>query len=413
MSTRCRKICILNPVEVFVDSPRTQRFVKALRAMDGITICTIGIGEGADERHQHLDLADGAEQKSLAKSVIRKARLVFFVLGSLTRNHWLSEQLHSPNRRMRCNWLLRRKIRDFLEVQNPDLVIARDVYSVPLLPSILNKSRIWIDLPDLTTEVSSYKLPYRLVLGSYFRHLAKGLPSAANSFSTVSQSLAEQFRERFLLEPIVIQNALPYHPQLSENLLGTSKLEDETQHSNVRLVYVGAAIRRREIELCIGTMRYLPANYSLDLFLIPTDPHYLQDLRTSTRGNSQVRILSPIPQPDIVDRISKYSAALIVIPTSSINSVCSLPNKFFQAVQARLPIVTGPTPEIANLVTKYQIGVVSASFRDQDIADACRQVLARDSVKMKHQLENAAHDLSDSNEIEKIRQRTMSIFRKI
>jgi hypothetical protein len=63
----------------------------------------------------------------------------------------------SPNLRMKNSFLLRGSIRNFLRQHNPDLIIARDISSIPLLQGLIAKERIWVGLPDFTAEVNSYK----------------------------------------------------------------------------------------------------------------------------------------------------------------------------------------------------------------------------------------------------------------
>lgn len=406
-------ICILNPVEVFVESPRTQRFVRAINDMDGVSLCTIGIGEGNLESKRHLNLADGPKQRSICKAILRQVRIVLFLLVSLLRIHWLSEQLHSPNKQMRSNWLLRRSIRNFFESQKPDLVIARDIYSVPLVHKVLKKDYVWIDLPDFTAEMSSYQPHYKLILGPYFAYLTQHLRRVSDSFSTVSQSLADYFYCHFQLKPITIRNALPYYPPPARDSSNSPDISDLVTDSKVRLVYVGAAIRRREIELCIRAINLLPSNFFLDLFLVPVDHVYLEELQVLTSNSSRIRILAPIPHTELIIQISTYTAALVVIPDTSVNSSCSLPNKFFEALQARLPIITGPTPEIANLVRQYQIGTVAESFTEQDIANACRHLTVSGSWRYQNRLDIAARALSDNADLESIRQRAMSMLVKV
>jgi hypothetical protein len=46
------------------------------------------------------------------------------------------------------------------------------------------------------------------------------------------------------------------------------------------------------------------------------------------------------------------------------------PNKLFEFIQARLPVVTTPNYEMKNLIQKYQLGVVAKDFSVSSFAQA-------------------------------------------
>lgn len=412
MSASQFKICLVNPIEVFQDSPRNQKFLRALKDMNGIELHSIGVGPGFDDDKNHLDIAKNSSLKSVWKLAVRYQRLLFFTIFSLLRIHWMTQFLHSPSRHMNCNFLIRKRIKTYLHQEKPDLVIARDIYSIPLLRGLVLKQAMWIDLPDLTAEVTTYKPFLRFLLGPYFRYLTKCLPKTADTFTTVSNSLAIHFCNSVGLNSKVVHNSLPqqYYPniEIAESPPKTTYLDPPI----FRFVYVGAAIRRRGIELCILAFRLLPKNYSLDLYLIPTDPIYLNEISCLLKNDVRIKLQNAVIPSDVVPTISRYSAALVIIPTNSLNSKYALPNKFFQALQARLPIITGPTPEVVDLVRTFDIGEIAQSFSPEHIAFACQQLNLPRIIKIRKNLEFAARTLDETKTLEEIRQRAMSILLK-
>lgn len=400
------KICLLNPIETLRESPRTRRFERALNNSADFSLCTIGLGDGIADGTPHLDLLDGNQMNILQRS-IRHVRVLLFILTSLLRCHLLSKLLHSPNRQMRCNLLIRADIRRFLAIHNPDVVIARDIYSVPLIRGLIPRARVWIDLPDLTKEVNSMKWSYRILLEPYFNFLTRRLVLAADSFSTVSTSLASIFESAYGLQPLVVRNVAPF------SKAPPSRRSGSTTTNSVRLVYVGAANRGKRIEICIETMRHLSNNYTLDLFLTPTDQSYLEELRDRARLDSRVRLMPPVEMSKLIRTIADYDLALVIMPLTSVNSANSLPNKLFQAVQARLPIITGPTPEIANIVSTFRIGEVAHSFDPSDLASAVLRLTPERVDAQRENLESAALALSEDSELAAIRQRLIVILEKV
>ena len=45
-----------------------------------------------------------------------------------------------------------------------------------------------------------------------------------------------------------------------------------------------------------------------------------------------------------------------------------LPNKFFDFIQARLPVAIGPSPEMRGLIKKYDCGFVAKEFTVESMA---------------------------------------------
>lgn len=413
MKEQTQVICLFNPIEELTQSPRTLRFNRALLEIPYLSLISIGLGDSISNISHHLDLTDNPTRAKSNLRLIRKLRICCFIFFSILRLYRISNMFFSPNLRMKSNFLLRRSIRNFLRQHNPDLIIARDIYSIPFLRGIIAKERIWIDLPDFTAEVNSYKKIYQSLFGPYFEQLTRQLPSIASSFSTVSSSLGRHFNSLYDVDARVIRNTVPYH--LKNQLITQESIQEVSlKNSNfLRLVYFGAAVRSKEIELCIEAIKLLPEEFSLDLFLVPTDPSYLNELTSKFSNLQAINFKQPVPQVDLIKTISSYTAALIVIPATSINSRCALPNKFFQAIQARLPIITGPSPEIASIVRTYDLGHVSSSFAPRNIAEACQKLNLNRLEKIKKNLDIAALEISDEFECSQIAQRATEILRKI
>lgn len=403
-------VYLLNPTEILCDSPRTARFVRALADDPNVEISTIGLGDGLDTPGAHLSIGDTGQMTVMAR-VLRIGRVMLFVLSALLRVHWLTRLLHSPNRKMPSNLINRRRIRKFISSHDSHVVIARDIMAVPLISGIVFSDRVWIDLPDLTEEVAQLRLVQRLLFGAYFRWLTRCLSQTASQFSTVSDSLADEFKQRHTIHCTVVRNSCPYREPTT--LPSRTNSEAACESSPMRLVYVGAAIASKSIVNCLDAIRELGPAFQLDLFLVPTDFSYYCELKQQVGNLPNALIRKPVIPENLVDVLREYDAALVIIPASSINSACTLPNKFFQSVQARLPIITGPSREMAKLVDCYQIGEVAESFKPIHIANACRRLTSRRIAECEVNLETAARKLSDDDDLNTIRLQVSQLFRSI
>lgn len=72
----------------------------------------------------------------------------------------------------------------------------------------------------------------------------------------------------------------------------------------------------------------------------------------------------------------------------------TLPNKYFDYVQARLGIAVGPSPEMADLTERHGLGVVAEGFSPETITASLRDVTAEEIRSWKRHADSAAHELS-------------------
>ena len=63
------------------------------------------------------------------------------------------------------------------------------------------------------------------------------------------------------------------------------------------------------------------------------------------------------------------------------------------ALNSRLPIVSGPSPSIIEIIKDYKIGVISNSFKPKDLSDAIKSISIDDLIEMKFNCNKAAKDL--------------------
>jgi len=95
---------------------------------------------------------------------------------------------------------------------------------------------------------------------------------------------------------------------------------------------------------------------------MPNDEVYRDELRARCAGSERVRVLDPVPYRDLVQTLNGYDVGVFVLPPVNVNYEWTLPNKFFDYVQARLGVIVGPSPEMAREVEARGFGAVTADF---------------------------------------------------
>jgi hypothetical protein len=96
--------------------------------------------------------------------------------------------------------------------------------------------------------------------------------------------------------------------------------------------------------------------------------NYINHLTKLAIGDPRIRILPPLKSNEIVPFINNYDIGVFLLPPVNFNYANTLPNKLFDFIQARLAIAIGPTPEMKEIVDRYQIGIVADDFTPQALA---------------------------------------------
>lgn len=148
----------------------------------------------------------------------------------------------------------------------------------------------------------------------------------------------------------------------------------------------------------IEMMRILPDHFTLDLILM-TPPSasaqtkaYLDELRALAQFTNRIRFLPPVTVEEILPLLNQYDIGLIIIPPINFNYANTLPNKFFDNIQARVALAIGPTPEMAEIVNQHNLGVVSEDFSSKSLADKIQNLSVEQIDVFKRNADTAAHE---------------------
>jgi hypothetical protein len=98
--------------------------------------------------------------------------------------------------------------------------------------------------------------------------------------------------------------------------------------------------------------------------------------------------------PELSRFLNQYDIGVYLLEPVNFNFLHSLPNKFFEFIQARLAVAIGPSPEMARLVREYDLGVVADDFSPQALAQCLLGLDLKRIEYYKSQSHKVAHLLS-------------------
>lgn len=241
-----------------------------------------------------------------------------------------------------------------------DLVIANDFDTLALAFRIFKTKKVLADFHEYAPSEFEDKLYWKYVHKKFVIHQCRKYFPGLSAVTTVCKSIADKYETEFGKRPVVITNASGYQN------LNPGPVKDR-----IRIIHHGAAISSRRIELMIETAMLLDERFTLDLMLVPNEMNYYMKLKDMIAGNNRIKIIEPVSYKDIIPFCNSYDIGMFILPPANFNYESALPNKFFEFVQSRLAIVTGPSKEMSDYIDKFDLGIHSKTF---DPADTAREI---------------------------------------
>ncbi len=269
-----------------------------------------------------------------------------------------------------------------------DVVLANDADTLPLALELAPYGGVHLDLHEYASRQSEESWRWRLFVAPYYRWLLRRHGREADSASTVGRWLAREYRREFGLTCAVVPNAAPYADRTPTPV-----------GAPLRLVHSGLARRGRSLHVMVDAVRFCQRDVTLDLYLMPNDPTYLEQLRASCADLPQIRFHDPVPPEQLGDALAAADLGVFVLPPVNFNYRFTLPNKFYDFVQARLGIVVGPSPEMADLVRHHRLGVVLDDFTGEALAAALDALSDAQVADFKAASDAAARGLSAQEQV--------------
>ncbi|MBN8705073.1 MAG: hypothetical protein J0L62_04300 [Bacteroidetes bacterium] len=229
------------------------------------------------------------------------------------------------------------------------LLICLDVFSVPGL--ILFRNKIVFDARELNDRVHSIK--DSKLKSNLIGFLEKTGFKKADFVTTVNDYLSDSFKTRYQVNCDILLNL----PELTPTLQKESSRKKMGLPSDLFLwVFQGNLQKGRGVEVAFQFIKSRPADEGL-LFIGPDLENYQS--RLTKTDQSRLFFIGQVPSNEILNYTVAGDAGLMLIETSTESYLNSLPNKFFEYITARLPVLTTPLPQAERFINKYNCGISS------------------------------------------------------
>lgn len=328
-------------------------------------VTTFGYGPSPDSRVRHVQLDDS---RSIHKWTRRE-----LILRQFRRMYWEQSAVRQAKAELG-------------PLPRFDAILANDIDTVGVALSLDPIHGVHADIHEYAPRQNEELLVWRVFEGPYMKWMCRRFLPRTTSMTTVGQGLANEYKRVFGLNAQIVTNATPY-----------AEFEAKPVGSPIRLVHSGASLRNRRLETLIDAVAATTADVTLDLYLMGNDPAYVDELRA--RASDRIRVLDPLPYAQLIARLNEYDIGIHVIAPTNFNNRWSLPNKFFDYVQARLGLIIGPSAEMRRLLEEYQLGAVSDDFGASALTTTLDSLTPEQVSSWKAHSAASAHALSAEAQI--------------
>jgi hypothetical protein len=361
-----KEILVVSPSD-FGNDPRVRRHVEVAKEFGNVTTC--GYGPSQTLACEHLEI--NLDSRFLPRNVVT---LTLMQLG-----------FHRTSAR-RTQFYRDAKSAVKNSKKLFDCVIANDVHAVQVAYDLFPDKRIWVDMHEYAPREGDHDWRWRILFKRHVKKICKQLGDVG-AVSSVGRRICEQYEQDLGRKVSLLRNTSPYFDK--KGILRSA----QNEMNKVHLVHVGVAIRARHLENMIIAAQRCPDVF-LHLYILPTDRYYFEEIEELCQKTINVRIENPVAVERIIEEISQFDAGVIAIPPTSFNYENGLPNKLFQYIQARLPVISGPLAEIAEIVISEGIGIVATDFSESSIAVAYQKFIETGKKSFEAALDSAAIKLS-------------------
>lgn len=237
----------------------------------------------------------------------------------------------------RLFWKLIRTQADILNANDLDTLLAN------YWASKWKKVSLIYDSHEYFTEVP--ELIDRKLTRGIWLYLERRIFPKLKSVYTVNQALANIYHEKYNVSVSVIRN-LPI----------AKKIAISKEKSPI-LIYQGALNLGRGIELMIDAMQHLP-NYQLWIVGRGDVEQALKAQIQNLGLQNRVIMKGFIPWKELSDLTQQAKLGLSLECDMGENYRNATPNKLYDYIQAKVPVLVSDLPGMREIVSKYQVGAI-------------------------------------------------------
>lgn len=211
-----------------------------------------------------------------------------------------------------------------------DLIHANDWMALPVAARAAQgkETRVLFDAHEYAPAQFDQYFTGRHLKSHYYEYILRAYSGKISGMVTVSDGIANLYRENFGWEATVVRNAPTY----------TAVEFHPTAPASIQIVHHGAAIPGRHIEDLIHLTSLLDERFHLTLILVPAKMSYVTYLEklAAHLAPKRIKFVDPVPPGSLAARLAVYDIGVHLLKAANLNHLYALPNKLFDFIMAGL-----------------------------------------------------------------------------
>ncbi len=253
-----------------------------------------------------------------------------------------------------------------------DLILVNDLPLLPVAVRLADGRPVLFDAHEYYPRQHENEFLFRALISPYLSALCTRYLRRTEATFTVSPGLAAQYERQYGVRCDLIRS-VPERQQLEPSPVAPERL---------RLVYHGVAQPRRRLDQVIHTIQELDPRFELHLVL-KGKQRGIDELRRIAENSDRIIFHPEVPNRDLCHFINQFDLGLAFFPPTTFNLQYCLPNKFFEYIQARLGVVIGPSPDMAEIVEREGCGIITPDFTATSLAESLESLSTEDVWRLK------------------------------
>ena len=279
------------------------------------------------------------------------------------------------------------RVRDLYEqvaATRPHVVHAHDWNTLPIAARVARETgcRFVYDSHEFASQEHQQSRSWRLFYAPFTRAIEAQFIRRAAAVITVSTSIAHEMQELYGLERM---------PTVVRNIPDADRLAPRPVGDRVTVLYHGGTSVGRGLVEAAASVSDWPVDYDLTIRGSMAD-----DLRSEIHRVAPLKRVSLVPAVapgEVVRAANSFDIGIHPSLGSSKNDEYSLPNKFFEYLNAGLALCIADLPAMASLIRTHGLGRLIARPVTPETVAAAVNGFTRDSI---WRYKEASHRLAET-----------------
>lgn len=204
--------------------------------------------------------------------------------------------------------------------------------------------------------------------------------------TAVNESVAELYRKEYHVAITILRN-VPFRNVTEAKSPG---FLSERIRSRKVILYQGAVNIGRGLEEAVAAMKYIKTSAILVIVGIGDIYHAISQYILAEKLEDKVFLTGQVPFENLRQYTSLADLGLSIEKDFGVNYHYCLPNKFLDYIQAGVPVLVSPFPEMRKIVEKYTIGDFLISHDPEILARQMDDILSDGQKLQNYRLNMAA-----------------------